>query len=273
MIERNNFKLENSYKTKDRFYYNLVPVQMCIYVIRNNLENSFRLYVFLKLNNPCGKMKINNKVLEELSISLGVSARTVRNYISRLKSLGWIRKNRKTQYYILHSYDRIRILFDWSARASVEFYREDVSRLRNKLSAVPYLYLHSNIRRKAKKGRSVLLSGGTNHSLLSSSRSKKQKYFPISVLGVEKIFGISRSKASRMKIRAANSGFLRVKKSFEKTELSDIDVRRMGEYDKSLRKSVVYRNGQYQIQRPDLIKPLISLRRRKKLGTYISGYI
>lgn len=265
-------KLIRPYKTIDRYYYNLVPVQLCIYVSRNNLENSLRLFVLLKLCNPSGKLKMENKVLEVLATTLGVSVRTVRNNMRRLKAMGWIRKNGKTQYYILYSYDRIRVQYNWTSRASVEIYKEDVIRLRDKLGAVPYAYLYNDIKRKGKKERSVLFSRGTNHSLLPSFTTKKQKYLPISVNGVEKLFGISRSKASRMKIRAAKTGFLKVKKNFEKTDLSIFYVNLMSQNDEFLRKKIVYRRGNYYLQKPDLIKPMLRLRKRKKLGTYISRY-
>jgi len=244
----------------------LTPIEMCIYVLQKNLENTFRVYLFLKLNYKDGKVKFTKSKTKFLADSLNVTTRTIRSQIKKIIELGWIRINTKTQYYILSSIDNIRVNNGWVTRASIEIYFEDIHCIRAILGAALYGYLHKDFWRKVKREKSVLLKGNTYH-FLSPSFNYKNQFAPVSVIGVHKIFNISQAKASRIKKLASNAGYIKVKKKFKKIGLSKMDVVYSKKYDTNNSQNIIFKNKSYYLQQIDHIRPFFDIRKRKKLET------
>ncbi len=243
--------------------YVLVPIEMCVFVAKENLENPFRLYLLLKLIYPSGKFKLSKNEVELLANKLGVTNRTIKNLIKRLDGFNWIRLNSKTKYYLIYSFDRIRRNNNWLSRASIEFYFEYIHRTRAILGAAIYGYLHKDYWRKQRE-RIVTIKGVTYQSL-SSSFNYKNHSSPISVYGVNKIFNISIPKASRLKKFAANEGLIKVEKQYKKLDIPKFGVDGFKEYYPEVTNNLIYKDGNYYLQIIDLILPLFDIRRRKKL--------
>ena len=270
-MERNKryLKENSTFQIQDKFYYNLVPVQMCIYALRHNLENSMRVYITLKFYYPSGKFRSNSENRKRLLPILNVTDRTIRNQIKKLESIGWIRKNKKTDYYILISYDQLRIKKNWTTRSAIEFYSNDLKFFKEKLAAVPYAYLYYDYMRKKSRLRSALNSRNAHHFGSNSSYEKKN-FAPISVLSLEKIFVISRSKASRLKILASKRNFLEIRKDLTRLNLNRKSFQMIQKfYPEISRQFIVYGDKVYR-QGPDQIYVHMHIRKRKKLGTYNS---
>jgi hypothetical protein len=244
----------------------LTPIEMCIYILQNNLENTFRIYLFLKLNYNDGKIKFTKNEINILADSLNVTSRTIRSQIKKIVELGWVQINTKTQYYILTSFDKIRVNNGWVTRASIDISIQDIQCIRAILGAALYVYLHKDFWRKVKREKSVLIKGNTYH-FLSPSFNFKNHFAPVSLIGVQKIFGISQAKASRLKQLAYNAGYIKVKKKFKKIDLSKEDVSYIKKYDVNHARNIIFKNRSYYWQQIDHIRPFINIRKRKKLET------
>ena len=237
---------------------------MCVLILQNNLENPFRFYLLLKLMYTSGKLKFTKQEIQFLALAIGVTTKTIRIYIKQLEELKWIQLNTKTKYYLIHSIDRLRKNNDWESRASIEFYFEDIHRIRAILGAAIYGYLHKDFWRKVKRERVVQIKGCTYHAL-SSSFNYKNHNAPISVYGVRKIFNISIAKISRLKTLSHNEGLIKVEKVYEKYDIDKLHALMIKKYHPERTRNLIYKDGIYQLQQIDHILPLFDLRRRKKL--------
>jgi hypothetical protein len=131
--------------------------------------------------------------------------------------------------------------------------------------AVIYGYLHKDFWRKVKSKKSVQIKGSTYNFLTSTFNYKKQ-YAPVSVIGVNKIFEISNSTASRLKKSAADEQFIKLKKNYSKPIVNlKIEKGMINLYDSP--KDIVYKGGGYRFQLIDTIYPLFYFIKRKKLKT------
>ena len=239
---------------------------MCVFVLQNNLENPFRFYLLLKLMYTSGKLKFNKEEIQFLAFTINVTTKTIKTYVRKLEKLKWIRLNTKTQYYLIHSIDRLRKNNDWESRASIEFYFVDIFRIRAILGAAIYGYLHKDFWRKVKRERVVQIKGCTYHTLSSSFNYKAHKA-PISIIGVSKLFKIPQAKTSRLKTLAAKEGLIEVKKQYIKYDISKFHALTIKKYHPDRTRNLIYKDGIYQLQQIDLILPLFDIRRRKKLET------
>lgn len=256
-------EIKKNSKNIDSIYV-LVPIEMCVFVLENNLENTFRFYLLLKLIYTCGKVKFTKEEIRFLAFVINVTTRTIISQIKKLEELNWIRLNNKTHYYIIFSFDKLRNSNDWISRASIEFYFEDISRIRPILGAALYGYLHKNFWRKVKREGIVTIKGVTYQSL-SSSFNYKNQWAPISVYGVKKIFNISIAKLSRLKTLASIDGLIKIKKCYVEYDVDESYALHIKKYYPDRTRNLIRKNDKFYLQQIDLILPNFDIRRRKKL--------
>jgi len=244
----------------------LVPINQCIYVLENNIENPFQLFLILKLLYPEGKLKFTTDEINFLALVLKVHPKTIRANAKRLIKLNWIRLNIKTNYYLIHSFDRLRKDNNWKSRASIEINANNVYNIRAILGAALYGYLHKDFWRKVKKEKFVQIKQRTYHFLFSSFNFKL-KAAPIAVNGINALFNISQAKASRIKTIAADQNLIEVQKTFTKIKISKFCLDGLKQYTSICTSNIVFREGNYYVQEIDHIIPLFPIRKRKKLET------
>lgn len=241
-----------------------VPIQFFIDAVQNNYQRQLRFFLLLKLLYPSGKSKLDNQELLFIEYLDGIASRkTTLKYIERLRSLGWIKKNQKTGYYIFVSFDKIRENNEWLNRLAYTIGFHNYNKLKAVSGAVIYGYLHKDFWRKVRKKKSVQIKGCTYH-FLSSKFNFKKVPAPVSVYGVNEIFDISTSTASRIKNAAAKEQLISLKKNFTELNLNPIAMHKYLEYNDS-KHNLVYKGGKYVLQGIDTIFPLFYFRRRKSL--------
>ena len=243
-----------------------MPIAQCVYVLENNLEKPFQLFLLLKHLYPEGKLKFTKQEINFLCSILDVNKKTIEANVKKLLELNWIRLNEKTNYYLLYSFDRIRKMECWDSRASIEFYPNDIFRVQAVLGAALYGYLHKDFWRKVKKEKNVQIKQRTYHFLFPSFNFKLESA-PVSVNGVKEIFNISKAKASRIKNLANKERLITIEKTFIQLDISKFELEGLKQYSDFNTNSIVYKNGKYHLQGIDHITPLFPIRKRKKLET------
>lgn len=197
---------------------------------------------------------------------LNLHPKTIVANLDRLRNLNWISKNSRTNYYIFHSFDRIRKVYEWVSRASLELYVNDVFHIRAFLGAALYGYLHKDFWRKVKKEKSVQIKQCTYHFLFPSFNFKLEAA-PISVNGVKAIFDISIAKSSRIKSLAAAYKYIEVTKTFRELNITKFDLEGLKEFDLVSINNIIFKDNKYYLQEIDHIIPLFNIRKRRKLET------
>ena len=238
---------------------------MCIWVAQNNEERLFKFFLFVKILYKSGKTKFSEIEIQGIATMMNYAdVRPLKAFIDKLIELGWIKKNEKTGYYILSSFDQLRIENGWVSRASLECSIDEISNIKAFVGSAVYTYLHKDFWRRVKREKSVLIKGRTYH-FLSPSFNYKKNYAPVATTGIEALYNISKSKASDLKYAAMEAKYILVKKDFDISNL-DVDPKLLIKYcdaPKNTRKV----NGKVALQLIDLVLPTIEVRKRPKLGT------
>ena len=241
-----------------------VPIQLFIDAVQNNYQRQLRFYLLLKLLYPSGKSKLDNQDLQFIEYCDRIASRkTTLKYIEKLSSLGWIRKNQKTEYYIFMSFDKIREENEWQNRLAFPIGFDNYNNLKAVSGAIIYGYLHKDFWRKVRKKKSVQIKGCAYH-FLSSKFNFKKVPAPVSVYGVNAIFNISTATASRIKNAAAKEQLISLKKNYTMNSLNSEAMHKYLKYNDS-KHNLVYKNGKYVLQLIDTIFPLFYFRKRKSL--------
>lgn len=243
-----------------------VPVAMSIWVAANNKENELQFFLLLKLLFRHGKMELTPIEIQALQSILGFKQKkSVINLFERVIQLGWIRKNEKTGYYIIKSFDKLRIENLWESRISTLITLSDLNHLNAHIGASLYTYLHKIFWRKVRREKSVHIKGSTYH-FLSPTFNYLNQLAPIATTGVQSLYNISKSKASRLKIAALKKDLIEVKKNLLLQDFSETEIKLMIKFE-MIPKHVIKIKGSFYLQSIDLITPKISLYKRCSLGT------
>lgn len=246
--------------------YLKVPIPMCIYVAQNNLEKPFQTFLHLKMQYQTGKARLSKIEMLGMCQVMGVkNIKTLKTHLNKLYSLGWIKYNKKSDYYLINSFERIRRHYDWESRASIAFNYSEIKNIFALVGGAIYTYQFYDFWRKVKREKIVRLMGRT-YNFLSPSFNFREHHAPVATTGIEALYGISQSKASRIKRAAFRSSIILVKKDFKKLNFSRSDIKLMMKYG-NLPKSVKQKKGSFYLQLIDLVLPTKRIKRRPKLTT------
>jgi hypothetical protein len=238
---------------------------MCVWVAQNNLEGVFQTFLFLKLLYRHGKTKLSKTEMAAIASMMNYAdLRPLKSHIDKLIELGWIRKNERTNFYLIRSFDMLRRDYEWESRVSIECSIKEVNHIKAFVGAAIFSYQHKNFWRKVKREKSVRLKGRTYH-FLSPFFKYQEHHAPVATTGIQSLYHISKSKASELKHAAFKLGYIHVKKDFDKS-YSDADIKLLIKYCDAPRNMRLL-NGEVVLQLIDLILPKIAIRKRHKLGT------
>jgi len=240
---------------------------MCNWVLQNNLENPFQLFVYLKLTYPSGKIQWIKRDKEYASFFLCKISKTITNNFKKLIEIGWLYYDDEFEYYRLEALDRLREERGWELRRAAPFTYKDITHVRATLGAIIYTQLYKSYCRKHFKKRksNVLKSESASKSFAVSSDIKK--YAEISVLSINKIFGLSINKASRIKSLAAKHKLLEVQKQYFELSYNQVSAAKKGAKYRGENQNIIFKNGKYYLQLTDKIYSDLYFKKRKKLET------
>ena len=217
----------------------------------------------LKLIYRQGKFKLNNESISFLSLVEWKTNKTIIKQIKNLEQINWIYENKRTGYHIVKSFDRIREENNWHVKLAFKINFSNYYKINAVTGAVIYGYLHKDFWRWVKKEKSVQLKGST-YNFPKFNYNYKDKLAPVSVIGVNQIFDIPKSTASRLKKAAKQEKLLLVKKDYS-AEIKNENakkLRRLGHL-----KNAVTIDGKCYFQLIDKVCPLFEFSKRKTLKT------
>lgn len=243
-----------------------MPLQMCNWVTANNKENPFRLFIYLKLSYPSGKIQWSKVDVDLASITLCNTPKTIKSNFKKVQELGWLYYDDEFKFYRLYALDKIRGNNDWELRRAFPFNYKDLTHIRATLGAIIYTQLYKTYCRKHfKRSSNVLKSRSANESIAVSCDIKK--YAEVSVLSVKVFYGLTINKAVRLKQEALKHGLIDVKKQYFKINKNEAYASKKGAEYREQRPNVVFRNGEYYLQLIDRIYSDLYFKRRKKIET------
>ena len=243
-----------------------VPIQMFIHAQQKGYAKKLQFFLSLKLLYRSGKTKLNHRELQFLELTEEIGSRkTTLKYIDFFIKKGWLQLNTSTGYYIIKSFERIRKEEGWKVRLANPVDFDSYRNIKAITGAILFGYLHMDFWRKVRRKKSVQIKGSTYH-FLSPKFNFQKSPAPVSVLGMQLIFNISPSTASRLKAKAREDNLLKVKKNFGYIILNKKAMELCNKYNDK-RNNIVYFNGNYRFQLIDTVLPLFLLVKRQKLKT------
>ncbi len=253
-------------KWKDKRVYNhiKVPVDMGNHVVSHNIESPFRLFVYLKIKYPSGKLKWDIKEKKMAALDLKNNIKTVKSNFSKIIDLGWVEYIDKFDYWRLNSFEKIRGYNNWEQRRSFCFTYEHLNDIQAVLGGILYAQLYKHFLRKYLRGNShVLIKRSADKSIASFISIKK--YAEISVKGICINFGLSNGKALRLKKRASKAGYIKVRKQYVDFNQEMVDVYKINAKYSNQPSNIIYINGKYCLQLTDKIHTDITFKKRGKI--------
>jgi hypothetical protein len=240
---------------------------MCNWVLQNNQESPFCLFVYLKLSYPSGKIQWIHQDKEYASFFLKKCNKTITNNFNKLIELGWLFYDDEFEYYRLEAIDTLRDERDWEQRRAAPFTYKDVTHIRATLGAILYTQLYKSYCRKHFKKRksNVLKSESASESFTFSCDIKR--FAEISVISINDFFNISICKASRIKTLAAKYKLIEVQKQYFELTQEQVYVAKKGAKYRGENQNIIFKNGKHYLQLTDKIYSDLYFKKRKKLET------
>ena len=247
-----------------------VPIQLFIDAQQKNYAKKLRFFLLLKLLYFCGKTRLEEDELLFIEFIEEIRCRkTSLGYIKFLREKSWLFYNKKTGYYLLKSFERIRRENNWEVGLAFPIDSSSYRNIKAVTGAVIYGYLHKDFWRKLKRKRSVRIKGRTYH-FLSPKFNYQEKAAPVSVLGICKIFNISQSTATKLKKEAVMHKLLFVQKNYSVGIPNKKAMELCIKYQEAPN-TMVFRNGANRFQLIDTVYPLFHFKKLKKRKTYIQA--
>lgn len=242
-----------------------VPAQLFIHAYQNKYSKDLRFYILLKLNFPQGKFENLKEILENLQTQDQIkSHKTVKKHLEKLIQLRFITFNKKTNYYQLISFDKIRVNLGIISRKAIRVDKSIYKEIYALTGAVIFAWLHRDFWRNVHKEKVVTVKGVTYNSK-SFKTSQKKSPAPVSLYGVNSIYGIPVTSIARLKKSAIKHNLIDAKHTYSDFSIDKLTFEKNASYYLS-KKNIVFRKGEYFLQGIDHITPNIFFYKRKKVA-------
>ena len=249
--------------------YVKVPIQMCNTVAKECLEKPFRLFIYLKLMYPSGKTEWDNQEKQFAAFILCNHVKTIENNFKRLLELGWLDYDEEYKYWRIHSFDRIREDNYWGQRRAYCFKYQDLCNVQATLGAIIYTQAYKSYCRKYYKRKSNVLRKRSADKSFTPSCDTNRPFAQVSVIIINKFYGISINKAVRLKQKAEKHDLIIVKKQYYALAKDQVYAAKKSNHLRDEPMNIVYRNGKNYIQLIDRIYSDLYFKKRKKLETLL----
>jgi hypothetical protein len=240
-----------------------VPVGFSIHLASSNREQVGRVLLAMKMIFIEGKTKLTRNQIKLINNLLGYKQpKRIRAWIKKLQELEWIKFNRKTGYFILKSLQKLPEVKRLKANSKFPCIASCLNNIRAFIGGTIFIYLWiiNNNKRKIKSEGGEPYNGGSFHPLGFSSRSKSVFWAEVSLNGINKMFGISQTKVSKLRKLAKEEGYIKVRENFQRL---DYDKKIKTARLRQLGINAVFRNGKHWEQKPSLVYPLDFMKRCK----------
>jgi len=238
-----------------------IPIEMCQRALMNKTVRELQIFIWLKMYCS-GKLRITATVLRKIMVDLGIkSAKTIWVNIYGLLNKGWITLSRKSGYYFIKSFERIREMEGFSRRTSAEFYFKDIRNFKGFLVGALISQLIA-----VQKKKEWLLVTERIKGRSKTVTSRPRLYYPVANNSLAKILGVSKSTAYKWKQLAKDHGYIKIRRRYGKLDFLDAgNINEFQKYCEIPAGKICVREGQYYEQLTDTVYSKIVLKSRKKL--------
>ena len=237
----------------------IIPIEMCHYALYNNKVRALQIFVWLKMKSS-GKIKITKQVLEDMANDLGLkSIKTIKSNIDHLQEKKWITLSKRSGYFFISGFERIRKMEGFAKRTGAEFDIKDIRNFKGFLIGSEVSNLIGIQRRRLwvterQKGGSMTVT------------HIPPTFYPVANMVIAKIFNISLSTAWEWKKLAQKQRFIRIRRNFRPLKVNPGVLPALRKYgEESFTRKARFWKGKIREQLPDTIATNMTLRNRKKL--------
>jgi hypothetical protein len=198
----------------------LLPVEVVKYVVLNNLEKPFCIFLFLKFHSS-GKIRLSSELLLSAKEILGISdKRTITKHFNKLITLKWISFSPKSGYYFIRSISTMPISnLKNSKQASILFHYnlKDidaflVSTILCEAIRGQKFFWEVALKRKLKP---VVTNRDATSPAKAYARNSPPNYYGLGLTKISQLLGCKKTRASQLRKQASDAGFIEVKPHFE----------------------------------------------------------
>lgn len=239
--------------------YTYLNVDLCQHLLSKKLIKPFQLYLLMQ-ERYSGKVRLNLVHLRDLQLALGrKSIKTVKNNLAILLKLDFVGYNPKSGYYFIRGIEHILgSLGISSTTAAKVWYSKDVKQLTAFcFAAVAGIIVN---RLKAKEWR--------------AERKRKRSiqpcqplpsHYPISTTFLQKKLGVSLQTVHAWKMKAKAQGYIDVRTNSIRLHLPSSLYHLALKHTPEFAGRIYAKNRALHLRESDLIKPLITFSKRKKI--------
>jgi len=210
-----------------------LPISYCQYLIENRLENTGKLYCYLKYHSDGITDKL---ILKKAERYFEVSSRTVQRWLSPALSLNWIGQN-DTLFFIRGW----QFLFDthgFTKRAAFQFRKSDLKHFKAFCYAA---VIHNLARAQQSKER-------------TSRRSKHcNAWVPLAANALSQVLGIPVPTARKYRNKATKLNYFKKRRMVKPMNIKVSELKQMRKFSPEISQTLFIRNGKVFKQLPDEI--------------------
>jgi len=206
-----------------------IPVELSRHVVKNGLEKSFAIYLYLKFHSS-GKIHKDAPAFQSIKKDLGINTnRTYQKHFQKLLDLNWINLSENSGLYYIRGFDRIRLEHQCKNRQATTLYYKNLKKLKAFLvgtilgaavNGKKYVW-EVVIKRKL---RPVANKRDATSPARAYADRPKPEYYGLSLPEIADLLGCKKTRASQLRQLAAKAGFIKTRHRFmELTRLAKAD--------------------------------------------------
>jgi hypothetical protein len=258
----------------------LLPVEIVKYVVKNKLEKPFHVFLFLKFYSS-GKVRVSSELLLSAKEILGMSdKRTIIKHFNKLISLKWISFSPKSGYYFIRSLSGMPIPNQIKSKQASVLYNYNLKNIDAFLVGTilceavrgQKFFWEVALKRRLKP---VVTNRNATNPAKAYARNSPPEYYGLGLTKISKLLGCKKTRASELRKKASDAGFIEVRHHFQELILLDKPDFRLQTYLKEVNPSLyckirirsMIKNGVKVIavlmQKHDEIRPKIAFKHIK----------
>lgn len=240
--------------------YLKIPVDLCIYAFKHQLMRPFKLYILLNALTQGNVILSPDDFKLMCNLLKYKTDKSVKNNLRRLVEVGWVGQDTKSGRYWIRGFDELRNRLGLENRKAVEFgieFMEDFEVFC--FSAI----VGKIIIRQEWRRRSARMKSGSAFPDLPF----KPGYFPMSNIYLSKVLYKSPSRVSQYK-KLAKERYLEIIPSQTTLPIRPSELPSFKSNDPESYGAMFIRGGTVIKPGIDLVRYLLTYRRRKKIDTY-----
>jgi SOS-response transcriptional repressor LexA len=243
--------------------YALIPIDLCYYAISKKFDRPFQLYIYLKYKCS-GKIKLSNADFKNIAKDLGLkSEKTITNNLKILIQNNWVGYNKKSGYYFIRNYKRIKNSIQAKSNTCAEFNTNEIKNFKGFVAGACIGYLVNQQKRK------IWLTESKNRDSKPISQNPIPDYYPVANHALAQIWKVAISTAFELKKLAHKKEYISVKKEFQLINVSINFKKQFQKSNPEIAHKVRVKNNKLFLQEADKIMSKIRFKSSRKKPKHI----